>query len=168
MQTKTRIAAGTFGYVDKIECSDGSCFAQKCAHPGCEMDLQHEGSICKILLANPSPNIVRIFEVANDHINMEFGTNQTLWQLIYKNQAMYDSLSPEQVEGIMLCCTRGAADFQRITNKAHFDIKPGNIIMDKHWCPKLCDFGIASNPIGYNCKSGMIRNFSFPFELSRS
>ncbi|KAG6522831.1 hypothetical protein ZIOFF_019986 [Zingiber officinale] len=77
----------------------------------------------------------------------EFMSNGSLDKFIFnKNLNMEDSqLSWEKLQDIAIGIARGLEYLHRgcKTRIVHFDIKPHNILLDKNFCPKISDFGLA-------------------------
>jgi len=88
------------------------------------------------------PNIVNIYDVGEEddlyYIVMEYVDGQTLKQYIQKNSP----LRVEETIEIMLQLTSAIAHAHH-NNIIHRDIKPHNILVDKHGKVKITDFGIA-------------------------
>jgi len=88
------------------------------------------------------PNIVSIYDVGEEgdlyYIVMEYVEGDTLKQYIHKNSP----ISVETVISIMKQIT-SAISHAHQNNIIHRDIKPHNILIDKHGNVKVTDFGIA-------------------------
>ena len=84
------------------------------------------------------PNIVRIFDVGENHLVMEMLEGQTLQQLIREGGPM----EPEQARAI-LSPVADALDHAHASGIIHRDIKPANIMIQTGGQPKLMDFGVA-------------------------
>ena len=84
------------------------------------------------------PNIVRIFDVGENHLVMEMLEGQTLQQLIREGGRM----EPERARAI-LSPVADALDHAHPSGIIHRDIKPANIMIQTGGQPKLMDFGVA-------------------------
>ncbi len=84
------------------------------------------------------PNIVRIFDVGENHLVMEMLEGQTLQQLIREGGPM----EPERARAI-LSPVADALDHAHASGIIHRDIKPANIMIQTGGQPKLMDFGVA-------------------------
>ncbi|KAF9606107.1 hypothetical protein IFM89_023130 [Coptis chinensis] len=77
----------------------------------------------------------------------EFMPNGSLERFIYKeNESSFTPpLGSEKLYQIALGIARGLEYLHRGCNTRilHFDIKPHNILLDKDFCPKISDFGLA-------------------------
>ncbi|XVE64031.1 hypothetical protein DITRI_Ditri07aG0068800 [Diplodiscus trichospermus] len=77
----------------------------------------------------------------------EFMPNGSLEKFIYKENALKDGqrLTLEELYRIAIGIARGLEYLHRgcRTRILHFDIKPHNILLDKNFCPKISDFGLA-------------------------
>ena len=84
------------------------------------------------------PNIVRIFDVGENHLVMEMLEGKTLQQLIRES----GPIEPEEVRAI-LSPVAEALDHAHAAGIIHRDIKPANIMIQPDGQPKLMDFGVA-------------------------
>jgi len=84
------------------------------------------------------PNIVRIFDVGENHLVMEMLEGKTLQQLIRER----GPIEPEEARAI-LSPVAEALDHAHAAGIIHRDIKPANIMVQPDGQPKLMDFGVA-------------------------
>ncbi|VVB09010.1 unnamed protein product [Arabis nemorensis] len=92
-------------------------------------------------------NIVSLLGFCYDRnkraIIYEFMPNGSLDKFIAEN--MSTKMEWERLYEIALGVSRGLEYLHNrcVTRIVHFDIKPQNILMDKYFCPKISDFGLA-------------------------
>jgi serine/threonine-protein kinase len=84
------------------------------------------------------PNIVRIFDVGENHLVMELLEGRTLHQIIKEHGQM----DPEAARAI-LSPVAEALDHAHAQGIIHRDVKPANIMILPNGQPKLMDFGVA-------------------------
>ncbi len=84
------------------------------------------------------PNIVRIFDVGENHLVMEMLEGKTLQQLIRER----GRIEPEEARAI-LSPVADALDHAHAAGIIHRDVKPANIMIQPDGQPKLMDFGMA-------------------------
>jgi serine/threonine-protein kinase len=84
------------------------------------------------------PNIVRIFDVGENHLVMELLEGRTLHQIIREHGQM----DPEAARAI-LSPVAEALDYAHVQGIIHRDVKPANIMIQPNGQPKLMDFGVA-------------------------
>lgn len=98
--------------------------------------------------ASPNVNLVRLygfcFESSLRALVYEFMVNGSLDHHLFKVNSRA-SIGFEKLHEIALGIARGIAYLheecpQRIV---HYDIKPGNILLDANFCAKVADFGLA-------------------------
>ena len=96
----------------------------------------------KALKSLHAPNIISLYDFYVEHpyvyLFLEYCPNHSLSELIHKEGA----IKGEKLISIMYSLLTGLA-YIHGQNCAHLDIKPGNILFDSHWRPKLADFGIS-------------------------
>jgi serine/threonine-protein kinase len=84
------------------------------------------------------PNIVRIFDVGENHLVMELLEGRTLHQIIREHGQM----DPEAAR-VILGPVAEALDHAHAQGIIHRDVKPANIMIHPNGQPKLMDFGVA-------------------------
>jgi len=74
----------------------------------------------------------------------DFMPNGSLEKFVY-GKVNHQSLSWDKLFEIAVGIARGLEYLHRGCNTRilHFDIKPHNILLDEHFCPKISDFGLA-------------------------
>ena len=88
------------------------------------------------------PNIIAIFDVGEDNglpfIVMEYIDGQTLKEIIQSEGPFH----PDDV-AILVEQVAAGLDFAHANGLVHRDVKPHNILVDRHGLAKVVDFGIA-------------------------
>jgi serine/threonine-protein kinase len=89
------------------------------------------------------PNIVHVYDIARDedsrpYIVMEYVDGESLAETL----AREGPLAPDRVREIALDCCAGLA-YAHAAGLVHRDIKPHNLLADRHGNAKIADFGIA-------------------------
>ncbi|KZV17194.1 putative receptor-like protein kinase [Dorcoceras hygrometricum] len=94
-------------------------------------------------------NVVRLVGYCADGLSRalvyEFLPNDSLEKLILVEGADGSSFSVEKMHDIALGIARGIEYLHEGCDQQilHFDIKPNNILLDRNFNPKICDFGLA-------------------------
>ncbi|GJZ13311.1 protein kinase-like domain, concanavalin A-like lectin/glucanase domain protein [Tanacetum coccineum] len=146
---KVKLGQGGFGSVFKGELSNGNLVAVKILSElkGNGEDFINEvasvGRTCHV-------NIVNLVGFCCDGhrraLIYEFMPNGSLERFIYGRETSSDSqLGWEKLHQIAIGIARGLEYLHSGCNTRilHFDIKPHNILLDKDFCPKISDFGLA-------------------------
>jgi TonB family protein len=84
------------------------------------------------------PNIVRIFDVGENHLVMELLEGRTLHQIIREHGQM-----DREAARAILSPVAEALDHAHAQGIIHRDVKPANIMIQPNGQPKLMDFGVA-------------------------
>jgi hypothetical protein len=91
------------------------------------------------------PNLVRILDLGEDRgtifLSMEFVEGQTLGQLLRER----GKLDPEAAAGYVLQAARGLKSAHE-QGMIHRDIKPDNLLLDRHGVVKVADLGLVKSP----------------------
>ena len=89
-----------------------------------------------------APNIISLYDFYVEHpyvyLFLELCPNGSLSDYINK----HGPIKGDKLVSLMHSLLTGLA-YIHGQNCAHLDIKPGNILFDSHWRPKLADFGIS-------------------------
>jgi len=142
-----RLGSGGFGVVYKGSLSDGTMIAVKVLHGSSDKRIDQQfmaevGTIGKV----HHFNLVRLygfcFEKNLIALVYEYMRNGSLDRYLFQE---YNILGFEKLREIAIGTARGIAYLheecqQRII---HYDIKPGNILLDMNFNPKVADFGLA-------------------------
>lgn len=142
-----RLGSGGFGVVYKGVLSDGTMIAVKVLHGSSDKRIDQQfmaevGTIGKV----HHFNLVRLygfcFEKNLIALVYEYMKNGSLDRYLFQE---YNILGFEKLQEIAIGTARGIAYLheecqQRII---HYDIKPGNILLDTNFNPKVADFGLA-------------------------
>jgi serine/threonine-protein kinase len=88
------------------------------------------------------PNIIDVYDVGEmngtPYIIMELAPGQTLKEIIAADAPFHPDDVAELLEQI-----GGALDYAHARGYVHRDVKPGNILVDRHGRARVVDFGIA-------------------------
>ncbi|PWA49974.1 concanavalin A-like lectin/glucanase domain, Rho-associated protein kinase 1/2 [Artemisia annua] len=146
---KVKLGQGGFGSVYRGELSNGNLVAVKVLSQlkGDGKDFVNEvasvGRTCHV-------NIVSLvgfcLEGRQRALIYEFMSNGSLEKFIYGRGTSSNShLGWEKLHHIAIGIARGLEYLHRGCNTRilHFDIKPHNILLDRDFCPKISDFGLA-------------------------
>lgn len=142
-----RLGSGGFGVVYKGSLSDGNMIAVKVLHGSSDKRIDQQfmaevGTVGKV----HHFNLVRLygfcFEKNLIALVYEYMRNGSLYRYLFQE---YNILGFEKLQEIAIGTARGIAYLheecqQRII---HYDIKPGNILLDTNFNPKVADFGLA-------------------------
>ncbi|CAJ1975903.1 unnamed protein product [Sphenostylis stenocarpa] len=141
------LGSGGFGAVYKGSFSDGTIIAVKVLRGSSDKRIDEQfmaevGTIGKV----HHLNLVRLYGFCFErHLRAlvyEYMVNGALEKYLFHESTI---LSFEKLHEISIGTARGIAYLheecqQRII---HYDIKPGNILLDRNFCPKVADFGLA-------------------------
>jgi len=142
-----RLGSGGFGVVYKGSLSDGTMIAVKVLHGSSDKRIDQQfmaevGTIGKV----HHFNLVRLYGFCIEKnliaLVYEYMRNGSLDRYLFQE---YNILEFEKLQEIAIGTARGIAYLheecqQRII---HYDIKPGNILLDTSFNPKVADFGLA-------------------------
>ncbi|XP_068658207.1 uncharacterized protein [Aristolochia californica] len=138
-----QIGRGGFGTVFHGELSDGRLVGVKVLHSkGAGKEFDRE---VKILGRSHHVNIVKLLGFCSQNskraLIYEFIANGSLDKFIDSP----NSLESKQLHQIAVGIARGLEYLHEgsSTSALHLDIKPANILLDKDFCPKISDFGLA-------------------------
>ncbi|KAF6158268.1 hypothetical protein GIB67_001339 [Kingdonia uniflora] len=145
-----KLGQGGFGGVFKGKLPDGRLVAVKLMREskGDGEDFINEvASISRTSHVNVVSLLGFCFDDSKRALIYEFMPNGSLEKFIYKDRPLGPSsnLSWEKLYEIVIGIGRGLEYLHRGCNTriVHFDIKPHNILLDKDFCPKISDFGLA-------------------------
>ncbi|XP_019164919.1 PREDICTED: rust resistance kinase Lr10-like isoform X2 [Ipomoea nil] len=148
---KNQLGQGGYGCVYKGKMHDGSLVAVKVLKDlkdghGEEEFINELGSIIR----TSHVNVVTLKGFCSDGrkkaLIYEFMSNGSLERFIYGNKSFIGrQLEWKVLYRIAIGIARGLEYLHRGCNTRilHFDIKPHNILLDKDFCPKISDFGLA-------------------------
>jgi TonB family protein len=105
------------------------------------------------------PNIVTIFDVADDYFVMELLEGMTLQALL----AEHGGLDPETACRL-LAPVADALDYAHSRGTIHRDVKPANIMISPTGNPTVMDFGVAHLVSGHATAPGQV--FGSPFYMA--
>ncbi|KAK7314582.1 hypothetical protein VNO77_33108 [Canavalia gladiata] len=146
---KVKLGEGGFGAVYKGKLPTAGHVAVKLlnASKGNGEDFINEvASISRTSHVNVVTLVGFCLEGRKKALIYEFMANGSLDKFIYKKgPETIASLSWESLYQITMGIARGLEYLHRGCNTriVHFDIKPHNILLDDHFCPKISDFGLA-------------------------
>ena len=135
----TYLGDGTYSRVFKIQIPQGPQVARKQFHPG----LNHEKDIEAAIMSKVGVhrNVVRMISIGDSYIDFELLPKRDLH--VFRHSAEYSTITAKQVNEIILGCLRGLEHIHKTLNKAHFDIKPSNILLTNQLQPKIADLGMV-------------------------
>uniref|UniRef100_A0A453DUT7 Protein kinase domain-containing protein n=1 Tax=Aegilops tauschii subsp. strangulata TaxID=200361 RepID=A0A453DUT7_AEGTS len=144
---KKQLGKGGYGVVFKGRLHDGRLVAVKFLH-----DCKGNGDefVNEVLSIGRTShvNVVSLFgfclEGSRRALIYEYMPNGSLDKYIY-SQNPKEILGWERLYAIAIGIARGLEYLHHRCNTriVHFDIKPQNILLDKDFCPKIADFGLA-------------------------
>ncbi|KAF8021313.1 hypothetical protein BT93_G1677 [Corymbia citriodora subsp. variegata] len=135
-----KLGQGGYGYVYKGKLQDGQLVAVKLLKNlkgDGEEFINEVASISRTSHVNIVSLLGFCFEGNKRALVYEFMPNGSLEKFIFKS----DSLETNQ----QLSIAQGLEYLHQGCNARilHFDIKPHNILLDRNYCPKISDFGLA-------------------------
>jgi len=133
------IGEGTYSRVFKYQYPDGTVVARKEFRLGMQSDKNFEASMMKKVGLHT--NVIRMISQGDNFIDYEFLPKKDLRS--FKHTPEYDTVTGEQAVQIIDGCLRGLEHIHKAINKAHFDIKPENILLTNQLQPKIADLGIV-------------------------
>ncbi|XP_048134708.1 PR5-like receptor kinase [Rhodamnia argentea] len=145
-----KLGQGGYGYVYKGKLRDGQPVAvkllKKLKGDGEEF-INEVVSISRTSHVNVVSLLGFCFEGSKRALVYEFMPNGSLEKFIFKSDTSKanQQLSWETLYNISLGIAQGLEYLHRGCNARilHFDIKPHNILLDRNYCPKISDFGLA-------------------------
>ncbi|XP_048134687.1 LEAF RUST 10 DISEASE-RESISTANCE LOCUS RECEPTOR-LIKE PROTEIN KINASE-like 2.1 [Rhodamnia argentea] len=145
-----KLGQGGYGYVYKGKLRDGQPVAvkllKKLKGDGEEF-INEVASISRTSHVNVVSLLGFCFEGSKRALVYEFMPNGSLEKFIFKSNTSEanQQLSWETLYNISLGIAQGLEYLHRGCNARilHFDIKPHNILLDRNYCPKISDFGLA-------------------------
>ncbi|XP_056162493.1 LEAF RUST 10 DISEASE-RESISTANCE LOCUS RECEPTOR-LIKE PROTEIN KINASE-like 2.4 isoform X1 [Syzygium oleosum] len=147
---REKLGQGGYGYVYKGNLRDGQLVAvkllKKLKGDGEEF-VNEVASISRTSHVNVVSLLGFCFEGSKRALVYEFMPNGSLEKFIFKSNTSEANLqlSWEILYNISLGIAQGLEYLHRGCNARilHFDIKPHNILLDRNYCPKISDFGLA-------------------------
>ena len=133
---------GSTGRVDKVGVN-GSNIARKNFKD--KQFYTPERNILNQLQRFPHKNLVQLLGFGSGYVDFEFVSSGTLGDLMCI-QDRYTSFIGEDVQSMLISCLEALEHFHRVIGRAHFDVKPTNILLTEEKTPKLCDFSNSRNP----------------------
>lgn len=144
----TRLGSGGFGSVYKGQFPNGVMIAVKVLKWSADRRAEDEQFMAEIRTIGRTYhiNLVRLYGFCHDQymsaLVYEYLENGSLDRYLFKDEK---EIEWEKLLEIAIGTARGLAYLheecgQRII---HYDIKPGNILLDRNFVPKLGDFGLA-------------------------
>ncbi|KAF8021347.1 hypothetical protein BT93_G1704 [Corymbia citriodora subsp. variegata] len=145
-----KLGQGGYGYVYKGKLRDGQLVAVKLLKNlkgDGEEFINEVASISRTSHVNIVSLLGFCFEGNKRALVYEFMPNGSLEKFIFKSDTLETNqqLSWDTLYGISLGIARGLEYLHQGCNARilHFDIKPHNILLDRNYCPKISDFGLA-------------------------
>jgi serine/threonine protein kinase len=147
---KEKLGQGGYGSVFKGNLLDGRLVAVKVLKKSKSNGEEFVNEVSSIGMTS-HVNIVTLlgfcFEGPKRALIYEFMSNGSLDKHIYEENLSkaHPKLGWETLYQIAVGIARGLEYLHRGCNTRilHFDIKPHNILLDKNFCPKISDFGLA-------------------------
>ena len=133
------LGEGTYSRVFKHQYPNGVVVARKEFRVGMESDKAFEASMMRKVGLHP--NIIRMISEDKNFIDYEFLPKKDL--RAFEHTAEYQKVTGQQAVQILCGCLRGLEHIHKTINKAHFDIKPENILLTNTLQPKIADLGLA-------------------------
>ncbi|XP_017247608.1 LEAF RUST 10 DISEASE-RESISTANCE LOCUS RECEPTOR-LIKE PROTEIN KINASE-like 2.1 isoform X2 [Daucus carota subsp. sativus] len=147
---KDELGKGGYGTVYRGRLSDGRVVAVKVLNAtkgNGEEFINEVASIGRTSHVNVVTLLGFCYEGKRRALIYEFMPNGSLEKFIYGTNPLLDGqhLGWEKLLRIAIGIARGLEYLHRGCNTRilHFDIKPHNILLDKDFCPKISDFGLA-------------------------
>ncbi|KAL3731446.1 hypothetical protein ACJRO7_028340 [Eucalyptus globulus] len=147
---QVKLGQGGYGYVYKGKLREGQLVAVKLLKNlkgDGEEFINEVASISRTSHVNIVSLLGFCFEGSKRALVYEFMPNGSLEKFIFKSDSSESNrqLSWETLHNISLGIAQGLAYLHRGCNARilHFDIKPHNILLDRNYCPKISDFGLA-------------------------
>ena len=104
-----------------------------------------ERQILETLNSSPNQRLVRLLAHGKRHLDLEYVSGGSIWDVL-SNSTRFKDFTQKDVSRMVVQCLVGLEHFHRVTRKAHFDIKPSNVLLTEGKDIKICDFGHACNP----------------------
>ncbi|KAF7027376.1 hypothetical protein CFC21_039422 [Triticum aestivum] len=142
-----KLGQGGYGVVFEGKLQDGRLVAVKFLHD-CKGNGEEFVNEVMSIGRTSHVNIVRLFgfclEGSKRALIYEYMCNGSLDRYIYSENPK-EILGWERLYAIAIGIARGLEYLHHSCNTRiiHFDIKPQNILLDKYYCPKIADFGLA-------------------------
>ncbi|KAK9099834.1 hypothetical protein Scep_023264 [Stephania cephalantha] len=144
----TRLGSGGFGIVYKGQFPNGMQIAVKVLSrsSGKAVEEQFMAEVGTIGRTHHI-NLVRLYGFSFDHIMSalvyEYMDNGSLDKFLFSETS---SIEWEKLEEIAIGTAKGLAYLHHDCQKRiiHYDIKPGNVLLDANFSPKVADFGLAT------------------------
>ncbi|XP_047053559.1 LEAF RUST 10 DISEASE-RESISTANCE LOCUS RECEPTOR-LIKE PROTEIN KINASE-like 2.5 [Lolium rigidum] len=142
-----QLGKGGYGVVFKGRLHDGHLVAVKFLHD-CKGNGDEFVNEVMSIGRTSHINVVSLFgfclEGSKRALIYEYMSNGSLDKYIY-SQNPKEILGWERLYAIAIGIARGLEYLHHSCNTriVHFDIKPQNILLDKNFCPKIADFGLA-------------------------
>ena len=152
---------GSTGRVDKLDVN-GSIVARKSFND--QQCYTHESKILKELQRFPHKNIVQLLGFGTNYVDLELVSGGTLGDTM-RIQHRYSTFTSDDVKTILIGCLEALTHLHRALGRAHFDVKPENILLTETKQPKLCDFSHSRNPASVRIAQGTFEYM--PAELFR-
>uniref|UniRef100_A0ACD5VE19 Uncharacterized protein n=2 Tax=Avena sativa TaxID=4498 RepID=A0ACD5VE19_AVESA len=142
-----QLGRGGYGVVFKGRLDDGRLVAVKFLHD-CKGNGDEFVNEVMSIGRTSHVNVVSLFgfclEGSKRALIYEYMPNGSLDKYIYSENPK-ETLGWERLYAIAIGIARGLEYLHHSCNTriVHFDIKPQNILLDKDFCPKIADFGLA-------------------------
>ncbi|XP_026453866.1 rust resistance kinase Lr10-like [Papaver somniferum] len=148
---KVKLGAGGFGVVYKGVFPSGVEVAVKVLNDSTTSERIKEQFMAEVSTIGRTyhKNLVRLygfcFESATKALVYEYMKNGSLDRILFDKKLQNSSIKWEKLYDIAIGTAKGLAYLHEDCQKRiiHYDIKPGNILLDSKFNPKVADFGLA-------------------------
>ena len=130
------------GRVDKLDVN-GNTVERKTFND--HQSYRRERNILKQVQNFADKNNVQLMYIEGNYVFLEFVSSRILCDWM-RNQDRHSSFTVEDVQRMLLSCLKALEHFLRVIGRAHFDMKPTNILLSEGKPLKLCDFSNSRNP----------------------
>ncbi len=141
LESPAYLGRGRSGLVMKHLIVNRKNVARKYFRPNCLHNMELEREI--MLELGDHPNIIKMVGYGKGWIDYEFCEKGDLATFIGSSE--WESLTNQQFAQIIVGCLRGLEHIHKTLKKAHFDLKPSNILLTDKFEPKIIDLEDATS-----------------------